>query len=104
MNNRFTLGKHLKKYALWYVLAVSMILISVSLSMFMPQVALRIVDDVIVGGNYDILLKLLTIYLLLGAGRMVFQYTKEFLFDWISASISCRLRRDLFVHIQGLDT
>ena len=102
--NKFTLARHLKAFAPWYGLALLSLGISVSLSMYMPQVALRIVDDVIVGGQMNILPRLLIIYLLLGVGRMVFQYTKEFLFDWISSNIACRLRRDLFVHIQGLDT
>ena len=101
---KFTLGRHIKTFAGWYSLALLSLGISVSLSMFMPQVTARIVDDVIVGGDYTVLKSLLIIYFLLGVGRMIFQYTKEILFDWISVNISCRLRRDLYTHIQGLDT
>lgn len=103
-NKKFTLGKHLKRYSGWYLLALLSLGISVSLFMYMPQIAARIVDDVIIGGNDSLLFKLIGIYLLLGIGRMVFQYTKEILFDWISCNISCRLRRDLYTHIQSLDT
>lgn len=104
MKNRFTLKKHIKHYALHYAVALTALIISVILSMIMPQIQARIVDDVIVGGNLSILKKLLIIYLLLGAGRMVFQYIKEYGFDTVSVKIATRLRKDLFVHIHGLDT
>ncbi len=104
MKNRFTLKKHIKHYALHYAVALTALIISVILSMIMPQIQAKIVDDVIVGGNLSILKKLLITYLLLGAGRMVFQYIKEYGFDTVSVKIATRLRRDLFVHIHSLDT
>ena len=40
--------------------------------------------------------------LLIGIGRCIFQYTKEFTFDKISSTIATDMRRDLFAHIQSL--
>ncbi len=102
--NKFNLWTHIKRYAFLYIVALSSLVISTTLSMFMPQVTKRIVDDVIVDGKTALLKGLLLTYLCLGAGRMVFQFVKEFTFDWISAHIAAGCRRDLFLHIQGLDT
>ena len=60
------------------------------------------VDDVILGGQLEKLKYLLGAFLLFGIGRCVFQYSKEFMFDKISATISTEMRRDLFSHIQSL--
>ena len=45
---------------------------------------------------------LLLAILLIGIGRCIFQYTKEFTFDKISSTIATDMRRDLFAHIQSL--
>ena len=46
-------------------------IISVSLDMLSPQLTRHIVDDVIVGGNMDLLLPLLLGILLVGVGRCI---------------------------------
>ena len=43
-----------------------------------PQVTRHIVDDVLVGGQMGKLKYLLLAILLIGIGRCIFQYTKEF--------------------------
>lgn len=99
-----TLFKHLKKNIGRYLIAFAALIISVCLSMLQPQVTMHIVDDVLEGGKMDQLKGLLLALLGIGAGRMIFQYIKEYSFDKISVNISANLRRDLFVHTQSLDT
>ena len=80
---------------------VSMV-IAVSLDMISPQLTKHIIDDVIVGGRMESLKYLLGGILLVGAGRCVFGYTKEFTFDRIGSYIATEIRKNLFAHIQSL--
>lgn len=100
----FKLKTYIKKYSPHLLTAVIALLISVSLDMISPRITLHIVDDVILGNDKSMLDFMLIGILLIGLGRFVFQYVKEILFDYVSVNISCRLRKDLFVHIEGLDT
>ena len=85
-----------------YLLAFLSLVISVALDMLSPQLTRRIVDDVILGGKPEILTPLLAGILLVGLGRCVFQYIKEFTCDTAGSKISADLRRDLFRHVQSL--
>ncbi|MDR2889314.1 MAG: ABC transporter ATP-binding protein/permease, partial [Lachnospiraceae bacterium] len=64
----------------------------------------QIIDDVIVAGQTDRLTPLLLGLLVVGLGRCIFQYTKEYTFDVVSAHISSDMRKNLFNHIQSLST
>ena len=77
-------------------------MISVSLDMLSPQITRSIIDDVILGGQTNLLLTLLGTILVIGVGRAIFQYAKEMTFDLTSQKISVRIRQDLFRHIQSL--
>ncbi|MBO7358172.1 MAG: ABC transporter ATP-binding protein [Lachnospiraceae bacterium] len=94
----------MKKYRLHYLIAVTVLIVSVSLDMISPQIILHLVDDVIIGRDFTYLDMLLLGLLLIGVGRFIFQYVKELLFDSVSVNIASHLRRDLFVHVEHLDT
>lgn len=85
-----------------FLFAVTSMVISVSLDMLSPQVTKSIVDDVILGGNMNLLTPLLLAFLGIGVGRCIFQYTKEYTFDLVGSKISADIRKNLFVHIQSL--
>lgn len=85
-----------------FLFAVTSMIISVSLDMLSPQVAKLMVDDVILGGQMDLLTPLLLAILGIGTGRCIFQYTKEYTFDQVGSQISADIRKNLFVHIQSL--
>ncbi len=93
---------YLLKYWYAYLFALLCMLISVSLDMLSPQITKRIIDDVILDGNTDLLTRLLLIILCIGVGRCIFQYLKELVFDLVSSRIACEIRRNLFSHIQNL--
>lgn len=98
--------KPIKRYILryWYayLAAILFLVISVSLDMLSPQITRSIIDDVILGGQTNLLLTLLGTILIIGVGRAIFQYAKEMTFDLTSQKISVRIRQDLFRHIQSL--
>lgn len=95
---------YLKQHALGYLIGVASMIIAVSLDLLSPQLTRRIIDDVIVGGQLEKLMPLLIGIFCIGAGRFVFQYTKEYTFDRIAATIATDMRRNLFDHIQSLST
>lgn len=98
--------KPIKRYILryWYayLAAILFLMVSVSLDMLSPQITKRIIDDVIIGGQTQLLVRLLAMILIIGVGRAIFQYSKEMTFDLTSQKISVRIRQDLFRHIQSL--
>lgn len=98
------LSYFLKKY--WYAYAFGLLCtaVAVSLDMISPQVTKRIIDNVIVDGEIGLLPSLLAMILIVSLGRAVFAYFKELTFDSISSKIASKLRKRLFVHIQGLST
>ena len=96
------LWKYGKKYSFLYVLALVAMVVSILLDAAAPQITKYIIDDVIVGGQMEILMRLLLGLLGIGLGRAVLQYTKEYIFDYAASGIGCSLRKDLFDHIQTL--
>ena len=102
--NKFQLFKHIRHHFWQYAIALVAIIAVVTISMIVPEITRHVVDDVIVGGRTDLLIKLLGAYLLLGCLKAVFQYIKEYNFDSVSSKVVVNLRRDLFRHIQSLDT
>lgn len=93
---------YIKRYCPLYGIAIVSMIISILLDAVSPQITRKIIDEVIVGGKTEQLSMLLIGILGIGLGRAVFQYTKEFIFDFAACGIGCRLRKNLFDHIQTL--
>lgn len=77
-------------------------IVSISMDVMAPQIIRKIIDDVVVGRKIELLTNLLLTLLLLGCARAIFQYVKEFVFDFASARVACGIRKNLFHHIEGL--
>ncbi len=85
-----------------YALAVICLFIGVALDMLSPQLTKKIIDDVIGNSELSILPYLLGGILLVGFGRCIVMYIKEYTFDITGAKIAGSMRKDLYQHIQGL--
>lgn len=96
------LTTYLFRYWYLYVVAIICMILQVSLDMLSPQITKRIIDDVIGKNQMNLLLPMLGMIFVIGLGRCVFGYTKEFIFDVASAKIAMQIRRNLFSHIQKL--
>lgn len=96
------LSAYMKRYWFLYVFGFISMVISVGLDMMSPQITKRIIDDVIVGGQTQLLLRLLLGLLGIGLGRAIFQYGKEFTYDYIGVSVGLDMRRDLFRRLQSM--
>ena len=96
------LSAYILEHKFGYLLEIVSMMIAVSLDMVSPQLTKHIIDDVIVGGQTEKLKFFLLGILLVGVGRAVFGYTKEYTSDTIGSTIASELRKDLFAHIQSL--
>lgn len=85
-----------------YLLAVASLAAMVLLDMLSPQITKRLIDEVIGEGKKELLAPLLLGVLMIGIGRCVFGYLKEFMFDYTGSEIAMDIRRRLFAHIQTL--
>lgn len=83
-----------------YLIAILSMIISVILDLMAPQFTKHIIDDVIVGGQMSKLKFLLLGIFMIGIGRCIFQYVKEYTFDCLGSEIASSMRKDLFVHTQ----
>lgn len=90
------------RYWYGYLFAIFSMVMAITLDMLYPQITQRIVDDVILGGELSLLTKLLIGIVIVGVGRCIFGYCKEFSFDKLASRIGSEIRKDLFDHIQSL--
>lgn len=99
---RKKLSTYIWEYKWHYLFAIIALIISVSLDMLSPMLTMHIIDDVIVGGELTLLPRLLGGILMVGVGRCIFQYCKEYTFDKAGSKIASDMRLELFDHIQSL--
>lgn len=98
--------KKLKHYVLpfWksYLFAIVSLILAILLEMLTPQITRIIINESFVGGDFSRFGYLLAALVVLGIGRSVFGYCKEFTFDRNSQTIGTEMRKDLFAHLQTL--
>lgn len=93
---------YIGRYWYGYLFAVFAMISAIVLDMLYPRITQRIVDDVILGGRMELLTGLLIGIVIVGIGRCLFGYGKEFTFDYLASKIGSQMRKDLFDHIQTL--
>lgn len=97
-----TLRSYVRKHIMTYTIAIVFMLFAIALDMMFPKVTKLIVNEVIVGQDFSRFYLYLGAILLIGIGRSVFGYFKEFTFDKNCITIGTEMRKDLFDHIQSL--
>lgn len=96
------LGRFFIKYKFHYLFALVCLYLGIWLDMQSPKLIGRIIDDVLVGGQKELLMGLVLGLLGIGIGRGLFKYMQEFTADCIGVSIARDLRRKLFGHIEKM--
>lgn len=92
------IGRHWRGY----FFAITCMITAIVLEMLSPVITQSIIDDVMLGGKTSLLAGLLVGILLVGVGRSIGEYLKEFTFDRLAAEIGSEMRKDLFDYIQSL--
>ncbi len=85
-----------------YLFAILCMITAILLDMLYPRITKSIVDDVIINGEMELLGNLLLMIIVIGIGRSISGYLKDFTFDTVSIKIAAKLRKDLFRHMEGL--
>lgn len=93
---------YLKKYWYLYLVALTCLFIYEILDMVSPKVTQSIIDDVIMGGEIDLLPMLILMLVTVGVGRVIGGYVREFTFDKTSFKVASDIRKHLFGHVQSL--
>ena len=100
--NKNPLGKYIGINWWRYAISGSGMIMAVLLDMWFPIITMSIVDDVLINGDMQILKRDLICILLIGLGRAVAQYTKEFTADCVGCRVGSSTRKNLFGHMQKL--
>lgn len=93
---------YIGRHWLGYVFAILCMITAIVLDMLYPMITESIIDDVILDGKTELLLSLLVGIVVVGIGRSITGYYKEFTFDKLASTIGSEMRKDLFNHIQSL--
>lgn len=96
------LGSYVLPFWKSYLFATVSLILAILLEMLTPQVTKDIINEVFVGGDFSRFGILLAALVIMGLGRSVFGYFKEYTFDRNSQTIGTEMRKDLFAHIQTL--
>lgn len=97
-----SLQSYVRKHWASYTMAITFMIFAIALDMLYPKITEIIVNEVIVGRDFHRLTILLLSILVIGIGRSIFGYFKEFTFDRNCITIGTEMRKDLFDHIQSL--
>ncbi|MBR4981473.1 MAG: ABC transporter ATP-binding protein [Lachnospiraceae bacterium] len=96
------LHTYIGKHWLGYMFAILCMIAAIVLDMIYPMITESIIDDVMLGGKTELLFGLLVGIVIVGVGRAITGYFKEFTFDKLASGIGSEIRKDLFNHIQSL--
>ena len=94
--------KYAAKYKLLFLVPTIAMIVLVTLDLFNPIISRIIIDDVIIGGQYNRLTKLLFLLIVVTIGKSIAGYVREYMFDYAGSKAIKDIRKDLFDHIQSL--
>lgn len=92
-----------KKYGFLMLMGLLLSVFVSALNMVNPIVSGTIVDKVIQGGQFAILIKLILIMIITTIAKGTFRYLYQVIFEHVSQNVIRSMREDLYAHIQTLD-
>lgn len=95
--------KYVCKYKAIVIIPSLFMLINIILDMINPILMKDLVDNVIIGKDFSLLIPISIGLLVITVGRSILGYFKEYLFDVMGAKVNRDIKFDLFNHIQSLD-
>lgn len=94
--------KYLIKNLPRYIIGGLSLIASTALDIWFPLITMSIVDDVIVGHNMEMLRTDLIYILIVGFGRALMQYIKEYNCDMAGCNVAETMRKDMMKHLKTL--
>ncbi|MDB1970063.1 MULTISPECIES: ABC transporter ATP-binding protein [Clostridium] len=95
--------KYVSKYKSMLVIGTLSMLAVIGVDLFIPYLQQIFIDDGVIAGNNNIIIKVLLGMLLITIVKAIFGYLKEFLYDLLSVRVHEDIKNDLFNHIQKLE-
>ena len=94
---------YVHRYRFLMFTGLSLSVVVAALNMINPLIAGNIVDKVIRGGKYELLLTFILIMIGTTIGKSIIRYTYQVIFEHCSQNVILKMRKDLYAHIQTLD-
>lgn len=94
--------KYLFKNLPRYIVGGLALIASTAFDIWFPLITMSIVDDVIVGRNMEMLKTDLICILIVGFGRALTQYIKEYNCDMAGCNVAETMRKDMMKHLKTL--
>ncbi|WP_368239308.1 ABC transporter ATP-binding protein [Clostridium tertium] len=95
--------KYVSKYKSMLIIGTLSMLVVIGVDLFIPYLQQIFIDDGVIAGNNNIIIKVLLGMLLITIVKAIFGYLKEFLYDLLSVRVHEDIKNDLFNHIQKLE-
>ncbi|WP_195429547.1 ABC transporter ATP-binding protein [Clostridium sp. D46t1_190503_E9] len=95
--------KYVSKYKSMLIIGTLSMLAVIGVDLFIPYLQQIFIDDGVIAGNNNIIIKVLLGMLLITIIKAIFGYLKEFLYDLLSVRVHEDIKNDLFNHIQKLE-
>ena len=94
---------YVHRYRFLMFTGLSLSVLVAALNMINPLITGNIVDKVIRGGKYELLLTFILIMIGTTIGKSIIRYTYQVIFEHCSQNVILKMRKDLYAHIQTLD-
>lgn len=95
--------KYVSKYKSMLIIGTLFMLAVIGVDLFTPYLQQIFIDDGVIAGNNNIIIKVLLGMLLITIVKAIFGYLKEFIYDLLSVKVHEDIKNDLFNHIQKLE-
>ena len=95
--------KYVSKYKSMLIIGTLFMLAVIGVDLFIPYLQQIFIDDGVIAGNNNIIIKVLLGMLLITIVKAIFGYLKEFIYDILSVKVHEDIKNDLFNHIQKLE-
>ena len=95
--------KYVSKYKSLVIFGTLSMLIVIGVDLFMPYLQQVFVDDGVMAGNNNVIIKVLIGISIITIIKAILGYGKEFLYDVLSVKVHQDIKNDLFNHIQKLE-
>jgi len=102
MKNLLRISTFLKPYTGQVIASLVMLLTLTGLNLFVPRIIQSVIDDGLVGGQTNNLIRSALLLFALGLGSAILNLFNRYLSAWIASSVGYDLRNRMYNHIQYL--
>ena len=102
MKNLLRISSFLKPYSWQVITSLAMLLTLTGLNLLVPRIIQSVIDDGLVGGETNNLIRSALLLFALGLGSALLNLSHRYISEWIAVNVGYDLRNRLYDHIQYL--